>query len=98
MSPQANSIRITKAKQILKQKAEERPTTSNDFSLINLVLFLELNISISTRHCMLPIGIISKGNSYEWTLITIFDISNIMQFDVILHEVNIFCTKIKHAQ
>ena len=48
MSPHANSIRTTKAKLIPKQKVEERPTTRNDYSLINLVLCVGLNIPIST--------------------------------------------------
>ena len=50
MSPQANSIRNTKTKRILKRKAEERPSTRNDVSLIDLVLNVGLNIPISTRH------------------------------------------------
>ena len=38
MLPQANSIRKVTTKRIPKRKPEERPTTRNDFKLINLVL------------------------------------------------------------
>ena len=45
---------------IPRRKAEERPTTRNNFSLINLVLCVGLDIPISTRHCIIIIGIISN--------------------------------------
>ena len=98
MSPHANSIRTTKIKQIPKQKAKERPTTRNDFSLINLLLYVGLNIPISTRHCIVLIGIISNENPCERTLIIIFEIFDLMQYDTIFHEVNNFPQEIKHAQ
>ena len=65
MSPQANSIRTTKTKRILKRKAEERPSTRNDVSLIDLVLNVGLNIPISTRHYILLIGTISNEKPCE---------------------------------
>ena len=41
MSPHANSIRNATTKRISKRKPEERPTTRNDYKLINLVLINE---------------------------------------------------------
>ena len=60
MSPHASNIRPTKAKRIPNRKVEEIPTTCYDFSLINLLLWVGLNIPISTRHYMLLIGTTRK--------------------------------------
>ena len=98
MLSHANSIRTTKAKRIPKQKVEERPTTSNDFSLINLVLCAGLNIPICTSHCILLIGITCNENPCKWTPITISEIYDIMQYDIIFHEANNFPQKVKYAQ
>ena len=45
MSPHAISIRNATTKRIPKRKPEERPTTRNEFKLINLVLCVRLCVA-----------------------------------------------------
>ena len=65
-SPQTNKISSIKTKRNPKlKKPKTGAATRNDFFLKYLALDVALKIPISTRHCMLLIGIISNGNPYE---------------------------------
>ena len=75
MSAKANEISSIKTKRNPKLKKQKAGTIArNDFFLINLALDVKLKIPISTRHCILLIGLISYGNPNEWTLITIINV------------------------
>ena len=75
MSAKANEISSIKTKRNPKLKKQKAGAIArNDFFLINLALDVKLKIPISTRHCILLIGLISYGNPNEWTLITIINV------------------------
>ena len=65
-SPQTNKISSIKTKRNPKlKKPKTGAATHNDFFLKHLALDVALKIPISTRYCVLLIGIISNGNPYE---------------------------------
>ena len=74
-SPQTNKVSSVKTNPDSKlKKWKTGAATRNDFFLKYLALGVALKIPISTRHCILLIGIISNGNPYEWTLMTIVNV------------------------
>ena len=72
MSPQTNKISTIKTKRKPKLKKQKTGAAiCNIFFLKYLALDVALKIPISMCHCILLIGIISNGNPYEWTFMTI---------------------------
>ena len=72
MSSQTNKISSIKTKRNPKLKKQKTGgAIGNDFFLKHLAVYVALKIPISTRHCILLIGIISNGNPYKRTLLTI---------------------------
>ena len=55
----------------------------NGFFLKNLASDVSLKCPISMRHCVLLIGIITNGNPYEWTHITIVNVKQEAKTDFI---------------
>ena len=75
MPPQTNKISSIKTKRNPRlNKQKTRAATRKDFFLKYLALGVALKIPVSTRNCILIIGIISNGNPYEWNLITIVNV------------------------
>ena len=78
MTPQTNKISSINKKKYTKQKQKKKKKTGVanrfEFFLKYLALDVALKFQTSTCHCIFLIGIISNGNSYERTLITIVNV------------------------
>ena len=76
MTPQTNKISSINTKQYSKLKQKKKKGAANrfEFFLKYLALDVALKFQTSTCHCIFLIGIISNGNPYERTLITIVNV------------------------
>ena len=75
LSPQTNKISSTKTKRNTKLKKQKTGApTRTYFFLKYLALDVALKIPTSTHYCLLLIDIISNGDPYQWTLITILNV------------------------
>ena len=102
MTPQTNKISSIKTKRYPKLKQKKTKTgaaTRFEFFLKYLALDVPLKFPTSTRHCILLIDIISNGNPYERTLITIVNVKSANIFRIIttafILTMSLFCKIIK---